>query len=232
MSHPSAADLDAVTAAARHRLADGWTPWPGGHPHDIELALIDAVFSIRARYGHPASASGAATGVPAIVARWRDHRGRSADDLRAIVQAGDEFASIIRNRSVTRGRTKVSAVQEAAQRLTETEICSAADFVGQLDVARRAYVGVRGLGGVTFSYLSMQMGVPDVKADVWITRFVKEAVGHNVSACDASSLVHVAAERFAAEGDSTMPQDASSLDHAIWNATREDAKSGRSDARA
>lgn len=41
--------------------------WPGGWPGQIEAALLDAVFSIRARYGSPT------TGVRAVVSRWREH---------------------------------------------------------------------------------------------------------------------------------------------------------------
>lgn len=178
MVNASTRDVDAVTAAVRQRLAGGWTRWPGGYPDDIELALVDAVFSIRARYGKGRTeAGGAATGVRAVVGRWRDHRGGAAGDLRQIVQAGDEFARIVGNRSQTSGRTKASAAQEAAQRLSEAGIWSAANFKDQREVARRAYVGVRGLSWVTFSYLSMLLGQPDVQADTWVTRFVREAVG-------------------------------------------------------
>jgi len=32
--------------------------WPGGWPGEIEAALIDAVFSVRAHYGHRAKKNG------------------------------------------------------------------------------------------------------------------------------------------------------------------------------
>lgn len=56
------------------------TAWPGGWPDEIEAALIDAVFSVRARYGSRERK----TGVFGAVTRWRDHRAASANDLRVL----------------------------------------------------------------------------------------------------------------------------------------------------
>src|SRR3954454_24846123 len=60
----------------------GATPdaWPGGWPGEVEAALIDAVFSVRARYGNRTSG----TGVYGAVTRWRAHRTVPADDLAAL----------------------------------------------------------------------------------------------------------------------------------------------------
>ena len=67
-------DLDHVLEHTRLLLSNGWEPWPGGYPNAIELALLDAVFSIRAHYGRAAGPGHPTpTGVPAVVGEWRKH---------------------------------------------------------------------------------------------------------------------------------------------------------------
>ena len=59
-----------------------WAPWPGGWPYQIELAVLDAVFSIRARYGKSEEESKPATGVRRVLDHWRCHRATTnPDDL-------------------------------------------------------------------------------------------------------------------------------------------------------
>ena len=62
--------------------------WPGGWPGEIEAALIDAVFSIRARYGTGEN------GVRGVVKRWRDERGDVLDDLRALAD-GELWRAVV-----------------------------------------------------------------------------------------------------------------------------------------
>ena len=45
---------------------------------------------------------------------------------------------------------------------------------------KRAYVGVKGFGPVTWIYFGMLLGHTDVKADVHIRGFVTRAVGRKV----------------------------------------------------
>jgi len=61
---------------------------------------------------------------------------------------------------------------------------------------------------VTWSYFGMLLGKPDVKADTWVLRFVRSAVGHSVGSADAKVLVTRAAEM--------LGVDPTQLDHAIW----------------
>lgn len=216
-----AQDLDAVVTAVRTQLARGWAPWPGGYPDDVELALVDAVFSIRAQYGSKGSNGARSTGVRAVVERWREHRGGHANDLRQIADCEPEaLVRTLDNGSKTSGRTKASAVQEAASKLVAAGVTTAADVRDHTQAARRAYVGVHGLNWVTFTYFGMLLGVPGVKADTWINRFVSRALDRDVSAEEANGLVQRAAGRFHTEGNTQMPQDASTLDHALWSSMR------------
>ncbi len=209
-----------VVTAVEELLADGWRPYPGGYPGQIELALIDAVFSIRARYGQAADeATGReATGVRAVVDRWRKRDGAptSFDDLGVIASTDvTEFTRLLQNRSVTSRQLKSEAVHQAADRLAQAGIRTTADFRANLSVAKREYTAVRGLGRVTFSYLGMLLGVPDVKSDVWITRFVGGALSREVGAEEARRLLHSVAEQLTGN-EKGLPTGVTELDHAIW----------------
>lgn len=216
------ADLDLLVTAIEQKLAEGWVKWPGGYPGEIELALIDAVFSIQAQYGKAATETTPSSGVIAVVDRWRKHRGQAANDLTAITGVDEaEFLAICDNRTQTSGRTKASAIQEAAANLLSAGIQSASDFEPHQIEAKQAYTKVHGLGNVTFRYLRMLLGLEDVKADTWVLRFVEEAVGRPVEGNEASSLMHQAAARFAEQQSTTMPTTPTDLDHAIWYAQSE-----------
>lgn len=93
------------------------------------------------------------------------------------------------------GNGKVSPGKKSEQYKSQATIQAARSFVrlgvdsaeelGQLVVegdrgismAKKAYVGVPGLGPVTFDYFLMLLGWPGVKADRMLTRFVREALG-------------------------------------------------------
>lgn len=187
--------------------------WPGGYPGEIESALIDAVFSIRAKYG-----SSDKVGVRGVVARWREARGVDRPDALAVLATDERprLAEVAGNRSTTGGRPKAEVVEEAARRLVAAGIVHAADFD---DEARRreakwAYIGTLGLGSVTWSYFSMLLGKPDVKADVHVIRYVELACrgeGARFSSEYVRDLMLSSTHRFA---------DVTELDHAIWKLQR------------
>ena len=54
---------------------------------------------------------------------------------------------------------------------------------------KATYTTVLGLGSVTWEYFLMLLGIPGVKADVHIRRFVERATGDEVSAGRARDLV-------------------------------------------
>ena len=194
-------------------LPNDWVAWPGGWPGEIEAALLDAVFSIQARYGGPS------TGVRSVVKRWRSHRQEaSLDDLDALVaysSRGDELVSILENHQQVPGRsaTKAQAVASAASNLTALGIRHAADVdPARLDL-RDAYRKVPGLGEVTWEYFLMLLGVPGVKADTMIQRFVTAALGPAIPAADCATLVKAVADR--------LDVSPTVLDHAIWSYQRD-----------
>lgn len=188
--------------------------WPGGWPNEVESALLDAIFSIRARYGGPTS------GVRAVVHRWRDHRRGSADDLSALTDIdGAVLAEIVSNRSKASGRLKAEVVTDAAAALLQSGLRHSGDFTGAAE-QKSAYLSVRGCGPVTWSYFGMLMGRPDVKADTWVTRFVRQGLADSTLSAEATrQLVIAAANEYRVS--------ASRLDHAIWLTARGSLRKGR-----
>lgn len=182
---------------------DTWTPWPGGWAGQIEAALIDAVLSISARYGSDTN------GVRGAVARYRTAVGSERpDDLARLAHHDPEVLQGILNDQRISGRTKASAILEAANNLLDIGVKTAADLNPQDPAQKNAYVSVHGLGWVTWEYFGMLLGKPGIKADRWIVRFVSRALGRDVSAAEAKSLLVDAADALSA-----TPTE---LDHAIW----------------
>jgi len=68
--------VDQLLEAVAARLPATWPQWGGGWPYEIEAALIDAVLSIRNRYGKSPT-----SGVRGSVTRYRNKRAMPADDL-------------------------------------------------------------------------------------------------------------------------------------------------------
>jgi hypothetical protein len=211
-------DLGKLIAYIDEKLPPGWPEWPGGWPGQIEAALLDAVLSIRARYGS------ANTGVRAAVRRYKefvdDDRPNSLMRLAGFDPI--ELGEVLKNRQVTGGASKATAVIEAAKRLNAEGVEQAADIPVAEVGARRtpeqqvrferlksAYRSVPGLGKVTFAYFTMLVGEPDVKADTWVRRFVAEAIGREeVSSTYTEQLAKAAAGHYGV--------DPRVLDHAIW----------------
>ncbi len=202
------ADLQALLAHLQAQLPPTWAAWPGGWPDQVELVLIDAVLSIRSRYGGPT------TGVRRRVGLYREHRAPATPDDLSVLAALDpeQLAGLLQTQQRTSGTLKAAAIVQAARRLAAVGVRHAADLDPAAASQRAAYCGVRGLGPVTWEYLLMLVGRPGVKADTWITRFVGDAVGRPVDSATAGRLVRQAAER--------LDVSPTHLDHALWSHAR------------
>ena len=200
-------DVDRFVEHLRTTVGTDLPEWPGGWPGEIECALLDAAFSIRARYGGPAS------GVRAVVNRWRAHRSGVADDLKHLAAVdGSEIALIVDNHAKANSRLKAEIVSDAAAALLDAGVHSSADFTGSSD-QKAAYLSTKGCGPVTWAYFGMLLGRPDVKADTWLLRFVRDALQRpTTSPEETRQLVIAAAEIYGVS--------ASRLDHAIWRHAR------------
>ena len=127
-----------------------------------------------------------------------------------------------RSDTAPEGPSKAAAVLEGAERLLSLDppINSALD-VTEANVAavRFALMGVDGIGYATANYFTMLLGFPGVKPDRMIHRFLRDALGHDLSDAQAARIVTAAAER--------LKQTEHDLDHAIWNWESERAADAR-----
>lgn len=193
-----------MLTALQTALPEADLAWPGGYPDQVELALIDAVLSIRARYGQPTN------GVRRQVERWRQYRTVLADDL-GVLAHGDA-QHVLTNRQRISGVLKVEAITQAASALQSRGLCSAADVLQHPDEARAGYCSVRGLSTVTFDYFRMLIGTDTIKPDTWILRFLEQALGRAVATTEATVLMAAAADR--------LGRSARQLDHQVWQYMR------------
>ncbi|SDR88807.1 hypothetical protein [Corynebacterium timonense] len=216
----------ALTRTAVEGIDDElFTRYKGGWPHEIGIALWDAVYSMSARY----------SGVKAGLARLRDglhERGMSTDSLSVVAHLDERVViEAMGAGRVAPGRprstTKAAAAREVARRFRDVNIETAADLRSfayptgsrrpdedRVAALIRAYSGVYGCGPVTAEYFLMLLGVPGLKADRRLVSFVSRAVGRTVSSREARRLLVDVYETLAEEGacKATLLE----FDHAIW----------------
>jgi hypothetical protein len=205
---PTELDLLLVAIGA---IPQPWKKWPGGYLDRLDLALVDAVMSIRFRYGRERK-DGTWSGARGAVLRYQKHSEHVApsEKMRHLATY-DPIAleKILNRQKVHAGKTKASAIVEAAQRFVDIGVTEASHLVPDKAEHRQTYTAVSGLGPVTWEYFTMLLSHDGVKADSWITRFVSRAVHKRVSAARASELLKKAAQ--------ALDLDEKELDHAIWN---------------
>lgn len=196
---------------------------PEGYP-STALAILDSIYSTGNRYN----------GVVNLRSRYsalreEDGADASKDDARDLAGAirlcgGPEaFAQATRNRWRTSSRTSAPRKAEAALRAAELlmdldmptrdAVRSAMhdrDAREGSDLAKGWYAIPGQRSGLTYTYFLMLLGLPGVKADRMIRRYVTRAVGSSriVDAKSASRLVEKVADEINA--------DYSTLDHTIW----------------
>jgi hypothetical protein len=199
-------DLRSLLDGIDSRLPKPFPEWPGGYPDQIEAALIDAVLSIRARYGK------ANTGVRAAVSRYKDAVGDQTPNSLSRLADFDtvKLAEVLHNHQMTGGGTKAAAIVQAARTLASIGVEAAADTDPKDLGQRAAYVNVPGLGPVTWSYVTMLIGAHDVKPDEWVRSFVKLVL--ETPKLHSPDYVRQLVNAAAAE----LGVDPRVLDHAIW----------------
>ncbi|MFD4779758.1 heme peroxidase [Rhodococcus qingshengii] len=194
---------------------------PDGYPHSLALCIIDSIASTGAHYNS----------VKNVLRHYIDYRqtqdgNADTDNAGTLLGTFDElggpqeWAAMTNNRkptSTTKGAPlKAAAIHEAAGRLRELGIDSTDDLraadADALAVAKKVWSAVPGQrSGITWNYFLMLAGIPGVKADRMVIRYVADAIGttpENVSAADAAMLVKAVAVK--------SGHNVTHLDHAIW----------------
>ena len=107
------------------------------------------------------------------------------------------------------GSTKAAAVREAAGEFRKQGINVAGDItVSTAATVKLALRSVSGIGYATSSYFLLLLGVPGVKPDRMIHRFLRDAAGRAFTNAHAEEVLREVAARFGVQ--------AHELDHAIW----------------
>lgn len=208
----------AVLAETAKLNDDEFTAYSGGWKGRVGTALVDAVFSIRARYRVDDPSKGVGGRLKTFNAKYPE----AINDLAALAAVGEHDLAEIMGRTKTGGRSKAACVIGAAEALLKVEppITTADDLVAA-DTARvqAAYTSVHGLGWVTSEYFQMLLGVPGVKADRMIVRFVNAALaGAGMDAVDARTARELVVQAYAAE---KRGETLTHYEHAIWRAKGE-----------
>jgi hypothetical protein len=221
MRRDSTDDERALRAAVQALLGDP-THWetPTGY-RSVGLAVIDSVWSIGVRY----------QSVERVIARYRAERLAAGDDpeadrpedVRRFIEAcgGPEgFAERVGNRqrtSTRNGILKAEAVLHEAAILEDEGVGVPADLsrAGQerLDHLQSRWCTVTGQGsGVSWRAFAMLVGLPEIKPDRMIRRFVATALGRPTAATvkvdEARDLVMATA--------ASLGVSPRALDAAIW----------------
>lgn len=215
---PTPDEIAAVVAAVEKIPAELFDRYEGSRENEITTALTDAVFSIRAMY----DSATPGLGVSGRLSTFRDEHPETLDDLHALIEVGAQEIARIMGDGKTTQRSKASAVIEAADALVTAGVVTSADLrqkatSGQEEyrTVKAAYTGVHGLGKVTFEYLMMLVGVPGVKSDVMICRFVAHALGEQEVSCERAHALVVGAHAELRQR-AGFTQNLTAFDHAIW----------------
>ncbi|OBA98273.1 hypothetical protein A5666_22790 [Mycolicibacterium fortuitum] len=203
---------------------------PGGYREGLALCVIDSVQSTGVKY----------PSVENVVARYRDYRrGEGGDpntdgaaELLATfdeLDGPDGWSQKIGNGNRTSSRggvLKAEAIRDAARVLaaegieTTVALLGTAEDEERLERLRKAWCAVKGQrSGITWHYLQMLAGIPGVKPDRMICRFVADALKlPSVTTGFALEILTAAAEE--------MGMSPTDLDHAVWQWQR-GRRSGR-----
>lgn len=194
---------------------------PDGYPNSLALCVLDAIWSMGVNYDEH---------VLPVLDRYRRHRANSGgdasqdsvDDLRiAIVHFGPErFSSeIVKNKQRTSTRSgilKSDAVLRATTLFCKTSVFTCSDFKSRQDEVYLGWLAIPGQkSGISWHYLRILAGEPDIKPDRMITRFVSRAIARLVSPAEAITLL-VTAHR-----EMELASDLRTLDYAIWSHQRQ-----------
>ncbi|MDN4479703.1 hypothetical protein [Demequina muriae] len=206
-----------LTLRVQRDFPDGIPMLTGyGYPDSLALCAIDSVYSLSVRYGATRN----------VVARYVAHRAASGANantdsldglLRTINAVGGAAAcaSVLfenQHRAPGTKRLKSEALHGAASKLVALDIRTTEDLRGcaSEDLANvgRAWTSESGLGYASWRYLLMLAGVPGVKIDRMISRYVVPVLGKNVTKSEIEATFAGVAER--------LEVGIHELDHAVW----------------
>lgn len=213
-------EIGALVQYCNENLGDKdlWST-PEGYPQSLALCLIDSLYSTGSHY----------TSVVNVVNKYKEVRGDNdgAHALRASIQeAGGPRAwaeNVVDN--VKPAHTKPNAllkaevIDRAAQLMVDLEIDTVEDLKEAVEASPQdnpVRAGWKKLpsqsSGVTYNYLLILAGMPSVKPDRMVLRFLADALGEeaDLSTDRAVDLITQTAE--------ALDVNPRTLDHIAWRA--------------
>ncbi|MCK0517106.1 hypothetical protein KXR83_25800 [Williamsia muralis] len=199
---------------------------PSGYREGLALCVIDSIQSTGVRY----------SSVEKVVTRYRAYRREQGGDpnldgVLELLATFDEldgpegWACKIGNNNRTSSRSgvlKSQVIGDAASVLDEAGIRTTADLraaaedeaqLAIIEAAWRAMAGQK--SGITWHYMQMLAGIPGVKPDRMICRFIADSLGltrRGVTPPFALKILTAAAKE--------MGMSPTDLDHAVWQFQR------------
>lgn len=216
------AEIDTLVAYCNAHLGDPqlWIT-PDGYPNSLALCIIDAIYSTGSHY----------TSVVNAIRRYQAAHGRH-DGARALLEsitsAGGPRAwatNVMENVKPAHTRPgaplKADIIEQAAELMIGLEIDTVDDLVARVAAHpddNPVHTGWKQLpsqsSGVTYNYLLILAGLPSVKPDRMVLRFLATALGDQpgqaVSTQKATELITRTAEQ--------LSVSSSALDHIAWRA--------------
>lgn len=204
--------VETVTNAVKNIDEIHFATIPDGWPDQIGIALVDAVYSIQADY----LAKDPTKGVLNRVRAFRSAYPEAANDLEQLSSLGEQAIREVMGNGKSAGRYKSVCVVEAVENFLSLDppVKNASHLQASNPDHKSAYITVKGLGWVTYEYLTMLLGQPGIKADTMICRFVDTALAEaGLAPVDA----HTAWRLVEAVQVAAYPHiELHHFDHAIW----------------
>ncbi|GAA1645174.1 heme peroxidase [Brevibacterium sanguinis] len=197
-----------------------WTT-PEGYPNSLALCIIDSLYSTGSHY----------SSVVRVINRYKDKHG-STDGAQALLAsintAGSAQAwatTVAENLKPAHTKPgaplKAEIIEQAAQLMVRNGIDTVPELVAcvsknddplENDVHRAWKHLPSQSSGVTYNYLLILAGLPSVKPDRMIFRFLAQALG------EATELDHSRARELIMRTAEKMQVDPRALDHIAWRA--------------
>ena len=209
--------IDAFERDVRTIQADQFEVYQNGWEEQLGMALVDAVYSKQMLYKTKRG-----KGLLPRLRAFKEKYPHAGVDLRELLNLSEADLQDILSHGVTNGRTKASAVLEAARSLVQLGVYTHEQYDHHNQAQRNAYLHVHGLGTVTHNYFGMLLGYPDTKPDTWIIRAVQrvadaESLDVSVDSKLARTVVTQVHQR------TNLGKTVTHMDHAIWLTERERA---------
>lgn len=213
-------EIDTLVHYCNEMLGDKdlWAT-PEGYPDSLALCIIDSLYSTGSHY----------TSVVNVVNKYREIHGNSdgAHDLLASIRtaggarawAEDVVNNVKPAHTKPNALLKAEVIEQAAKLMVDLEI----DTVESLKKAVEAYpqdnpvqAGWKRLpsqsSGVTYNYLLLLAGLPSVKPDRMVLRFLADALG------EEAKLSTERAVDLITETAKALDVSPGALDHIAWRA--------------